>query len=315
MAAPPVSTATIDGNAGKIENMHQLQDFVNKGTHVPMWVHKDLASDLHAHYAADNTVVAHPGVPMPPRNAIPAVNQGYFSTTGSLAKLGAQSQAAFNSIPAYQHAMRVAHHAAMAGLSAASITGSGGTMGRHGSPTPSPTPGLEPTPIPGNTFPTPTPTPNPTVPPGGWGDVTSINQGEPTVQINPDEGPFNDTPPSDVAPGGGSISTGAPATTTSTTPSGAIIPRDQFGNPVTGRVAVDQYGNQIAGTRAPGTRGGSGGFVGVGPPGGGPTGFGQQPGGGWFDAPMSPGTPGNMFPLYFGSGGQAGRTMSAAALN
>lgn len=61
----PLSTATLS-NPGQIQNTQQLMDHVSSTGAVPLWAHPQLASQLLNHYGADNSIVAHPGVQIPP---------------------------------------------------------------------------------------------------------------------------------------------------------------------------------------------------------------------------------------------------------
>lgn len=214
------------------------------------------------------------------------VNQGYFSTTGSLAKLGQRSQQAYNSIPAYQHYMTALRRSSanapqMATSQQAALPGHPGGGEGPGLFGGSIEPGALPEPpVSGAGYPYFDPGFNPVGSEGG-----SPN---PVVQ------PGNQTPPSDTPPGMGV-------------------------DPVTGQPVATPVSQPGGGSHGFSPRGTAGGFVGhnnsTGYGVGGAYGsFGWQPGGGWNESGFSPGAPGNMAPLYFGQGGQAGRTMSASAI-
>lgn len=220
-----------------------------------------------------------------PLNQPARPDQGLYSGPKALAKLGQRSQQAYNSIPAYQHYMtalrRSSANAPQMATSQAALPGHPGGGEGPGLFGGSIEPGALPEPpVSGAGYPYFDPGFNPVGSEGG-----SPN---PVIQ------PGNQTPPSDTPPGMGvDPVTGQPVVA----PPPTVAPPGQGGF---------------------GPRGTRGGFVGYGSTGYGVGGhygsFGAQPNGGWVDSSFSPGAPGNMAPLYFGQGGQAGRTMSASAI-
>ncbi len=58
----PLNTATLR-NPGQVQNLAQLHALVSQGSHVPVWLHRNLAGHILAAHGANNMAVLHPGTP------------------------------------------------------------------------------------------------------------------------------------------------------------------------------------------------------------------------------------------------------------